>query len=114
MIDFGELWYNILAFHWLWKFLLGMYIAYSMMSPKLRRLTSRFFIWIFHTGSPFIKPNRQPVRQIVRKPTTENQTFLYKAKTIDRYASNNHIEIEDGKIEEWINSNPDLKKLNSQ
>lgn len=112
MIDFQHLWLDILALHWLWKFLLGMYIAYYIMSPKLRRLTNRLFFWIFHTGSPFIKPKRQPVRYIPRQPMVEKPTILSKAQPIDRYTSNNHIQVEDSKLEEWLNGNPDLKQAN--
>ena len=103
----------MVEFHWLWKFLLGMFIAYYIMSPRLRRFTNKHIVWLFHTASPFAKPARQLYKnQEIRQPQTPQTKIKAQLKQIDTYSSNNHISVEEDKLEEWFNDNPDLRKVN--
>lgn len=66
---------------WFFEFLLGMFLAYMIMSPRLRHLLFR--------------RNHTPPIQIQNKTRNGHE-----------------VEVEDGKIQEWMSKNPDLRKVN--
>ena len=89
---------------WLIKFLSGMFLAYYIMSSRLRHFVNGFVIW-------FIRPPQPPKRKIKRLIRTE--PILSKVNELELGSHKNGVVLEDDKLEEWFNNNPDLKEANT-
>lgn len=92
---------------WLLQFLFGMFLAYLLLSPRLRH-------WIFrrnHSPSLQSRVNEEEKREsksqstpITYKPEIEN-------KEIPRYQSGAVFTTED-ELAKWLRINPELREIN--
>lgn len=77
---------------WWGRFLLGAFLAYLIMSPRLRRFTIGLIVWVF--GSPNKRPKST---ELDSPPESDNHTL---------------VQVEPDELNEWLDKNPDLKEVN--
>jgi hypothetical protein len=93
------------------EFILGLYLGYYILSPKLRRFTNRIIVYIFRAivytfkfwwSKPYLI-KIEPAHQEVKLRTT-----AYKRDFTDKH----EVVVEEGEVRDWLHKNPDLRKVN--
>ncbi len=114
---------------WLAEFLLGMFIAYYLMSRKLRRFIYELIMGIIHLFKKepeweYITP--EMLRDMVGEEVTEKPPKVVKAKPIvarsnvvklktsplPEYTDRSRIVVDEDEVEKWFRNNPELGNLN--
>ncbi len=81
---------------WLLEFLIGMFLAYLLLSKRLRNFIFR----------------RNHTTDIQSRVDDEEHRELKSLPKLSR--KKNVVEVEDGEVDRWMSENPDLKNANKR
>ncbi len=96
---------------WLWQFLVGAFLAYYCMSPRLRHAVRELVLYFTPPPKRVIQPRSRPL--VEQAPAedpvrTTIRELLRTPPTVD-LGRKSHIVTSPEKLEEWLRANPHLK-----